>query len=71
VWYKSPGDYTQSQYTTVNNYSSLAEMGSLEYGQLFKKNFPAMNMNDVMKKTETARTIVQDAIWKIVDIVIK
>ena len=70
VWYKSPGDYTESQYTTVNNYSSLAEMGSLDYGQLFKSKFPTMSMTDVMKKTEAARTIVQEAVWKIVDIVI-
>jgi hypothetical protein len=62
-----PGDYTQSQYTAVNEYSSLSQMEALDYQKIFKKVFPGMNINDLGAKTNKARTLVQSAIWRMLD----
>jgi len=69
IWSKYPGNYTQSQYTAVNEYSSLAQIDAIDYRKLFKKAFPSMNVNDLMTKTTNARSIVESAIWKRIDIV--
>jgi hypothetical protein len=69
IWAKYPGNYTQSQYTAVNEFSSLAQIDAIDYSKLFKKAFPGMNVNDLMTKTTNARTIVESAIWKRIDIV--
>ena len=71
VWAKYPGNYKDYQYVTVNVYSSLAQMKSSNYPDVFKKIFPTMKIDDVTSKTNAARTVTENFIWKQVEDVSK
>jgi hypothetical protein len=69
IWSKYPGNYTQSKYTAVNEFSSLAQIDGIDYGKLFKKVFPYKSEDELITKTGNARTIVESAIWRRIDLV--
>ncbi|CAN5159521.1 hypothetical protein BH23BAC1_BH23BAC1_27760 [soil metagenome] len=69
VWSKYPGNLKEDQFTTVNGYSSLEQAESQDGAKVFASLFPEMNINDVMKQTEAARTMTEVYIWRAIDYV--
>ncbi len=71
IWSKWPGTYNDFQYMAVNEYSSLDQMSSSQYEDIFKKEFPTMKLEDLSSKTNAARTITENMLWKRIDSVSK
>jgi hypothetical protein len=67
IWSKFPGNMKDYQYVAVNMFSSPEQMWSGNYGEAFKKLFPAMKPEDLAKKTNEARTITESFMWKLLD----
>jgi len=67
VWYKWPFEENDNRYVVINGFEDYPQLSQLDYGKLFEKVHPELEMDEVWKKTSEIRKNTSVQIWRLID----
>jgi len=67
VWYKWPFEENDHRYLVMNGFEDYPQLSNLDYGELFKKVHPELELDELWLEVPNLRINTSVQIWRLID----